>query len=61
MIGHYSCYKHKGHALIDCLIEKIVQDVMINHFQTRVQIDQDLEDEHNLMIILQKFTKAKQS
>jgi len=60
MIGHYSFCKHEGHAFINCLIEKVVEDVMINHFQTRIQTDRDLEDEHNLMIILQKVTKAKQ-
>ncbi len=33
-------------------IEKDVWDVMINHFQTRVQIELDMEEEQNPMIML---------
>jgi hypothetical protein len=33
-------------------IEKDVWDVMINHFQTRVQIELDMGEEQNPMIML---------
>lgn len=61
IINCYSFYKHEGHALTYYpLIEKKIHDVMINHFQTKVQIKWNLEEEHNLMIMWWNVAKLVQ-
>jgi len=41
----YSFCKHEGHVLTICLfIEKHLRDVMINHFQAKIQTKLDMEE-----------------
>jgi len=41
-------------------LKKMYGDVVINHFQTKVQIEWNLEDENNSMIIQQNVAKLGQ-
>jgi hypothetical protein len=41
-------------------IEKDVRDVMINHFQTKVQTELDMEEEQNPMIMPQDVINSIQ-
>jgi hypothetical protein len=58
-INHYNFCIQEDHSFKDCsFIKWDVQDAMIDHFHIQAENNQNLEDDHNLLAILQNVVLA---